>query len=411
MPNSKLSVFRLNFLSVYLLNFMGDWLQGPYLYALYRSYGYDVGAIGHLFVFGFLSSAILGTVAGSFADKYGRRNMSVVFTVSYTLSCLTKLSPNYFILAIGRILGGISTSLLLSIFEAWMVSEHFSRGFNDTELSGTFAMATFTNGLIAILSGIIANSAVDSWGLVSPFIIAIVFFVIGLVVVMSFWNENYGESADPSDFASLIDAFHVVRNSYVMFATGMIQSLFEASLYIFVFMWPPALEAVSAKDTAVPYGIIFAAFMVSTMLGSVTFRFLTSQKWMAESILTLSLILGAISFALFILFQHNELMLYLAFNLYEVTLGIYFPVMGIVRSQYIPESVRSSIMNLFRMPLNLIVVLVLFKVHSLSYVFVFSVCVGMLAVCVALQLSLGHVEGIAKERHSGYTGVGDESEL
>ncbi|KAJ3006358.1 UNVERIFIED_CONTAM: Molybdate-anion transporter, partial [Siphonaria sp. JEL0065] len=267
---------------------MGDWIQGPYLYALYRSYGWDVGAIGELFVFGFLSSATLGTAVGSLADKF----------------------------------------------------EHFSRGFDDKELGVTFAMATFANGIVAISSGIIANAAVDVYGLVAPFMIAICFFVLGLFVVMLTWNENYGtqsEDANESSFASLANAFHIVRNSYVMFATGMTQSLFEAGLYIFVFMWPPALEAVASAGVTVPYGNIFAAFMVSTMLGSIVFRYLTSAKWTPERILMLSLILAGISFTSFILFQHNQLMLYLSFNLYEITLGIYFPVMGIVRSQYIPE--------------------------------------------------------------------------
>jgi MFS transporter, MFS domain-containing protein family, molybdate-anion transporter len=32
--------------------------------------------------------------------------------------------PNMYALMIGRILGGLSTSLLFSAFESWMVSEH-----------------------------------------------------------------------------------------------------------------------------------------------------------------------------------------------------------------------------------------------------------------------------------------------
>lgn len=47
---------------------MGDWLQGPYVYALYQLYGYERNDIAILFVAGFLSSAVFGTVIGSFAD-------------------------------------------------------------------------------------------------------------------------------------------------------------------------------------------------------------------------------------------------------------------------------------------------------------------------------------------------------
>jgi hypothetical protein len=43
----------------------GDWLQGPYVYALYQHYGYSTGDIGKLFIAGFGSSMIFGTVVGS----------------------------------------------------------------------------------------------------------------------------------------------------------------------------------------------------------------------------------------------------------------------------------------------------------------------------------------------------------
>ena len=47
----------------------GDWLQGPHVYALYESYGMTVHQIEILFVAGFGSSMIVGTVVGSFADR------------------------------------------------------------------------------------------------------------------------------------------------------------------------------------------------------------------------------------------------------------------------------------------------------------------------------------------------------
>ncbi len=47
----------------------GDWLQGPYVYALYEHYGFKVGDIGRLFIAGFGSSMIFGTIVGSLADK------------------------------------------------------------------------------------------------------------------------------------------------------------------------------------------------------------------------------------------------------------------------------------------------------------------------------------------------------
>jgi hypothetical protein len=53
---------------VYLLS-AGDWLQGPYVYALYSFYGFGVKDIGRLFIAGFGSSMVFGTIVGSLADK------------------------------------------------------------------------------------------------------------------------------------------------------------------------------------------------------------------------------------------------------------------------------------------------------------------------------------------------------
>ena len=47
-----------------------------------------------------------------------------------------------------------------------------------------------------------------------------------------------------------------------------------------------------------------------------------------------------------------------AFLVFEVCVGMYFPSIGTLRSRYIPESHRSVIVNIFGIPLNLIVVAV-----------------------------------------------------
>ena len=54
----------------------------------------------------------------------GRKAICLAFGVMYSISCLTKHSANFHYLMFGRILGGISTSILFSSFESWMVHEH-----------------------------------------------------------------------------------------------------------------------------------------------------------------------------------------------------------------------------------------------------------------------------------------------
>ncbi len=61
--------FQLFYLIPYTLSVTADWLQGPYVYALYESYGYNIRDIGILFIVGFGSSALFGVFTGAFSDK------------------------------------------------------------------------------------------------------------------------------------------------------------------------------------------------------------------------------------------------------------------------------------------------------------------------------------------------------
>jgi len=67
--NSEYQKLNKSYLIVYSLVVTGDWLQGPYNYSLYQSYGFSLEKIGWLSVCGYLSSLILGTYVGSTADK------------------------------------------------------------------------------------------------------------------------------------------------------------------------------------------------------------------------------------------------------------------------------------------------------------------------------------------------------
>ena len=53
----QFKAFQRTYLTVYLLMMAGDWLQGPYMYALYDAYGFKHEEIAALFVAGFFFSA------------------------------------------------------------------------------------------------------------------------------------------------------------------------------------------------------------------------------------------------------------------------------------------------------------------------------------------------------------------
>ena len=73
------------------------------------------------------SNSYLGTFTGPLADKFGRKKLTLVFCVLYAVCCFIKFTKHFWVLLGGRLLGGISTSLLFSVFESWYVNEHVNQ--------------------------------------------------------------------------------------------------------------------------------------------------------------------------------------------------------------------------------------------------------------------------------------------
>ncbi|KRY75203.1 Major facilitator superfamily domain-containing protein 5 [Trichinella pseudospiralis] len=265
----ELAKFQWKFLRVYLLAVAGDWLQGPHVYALYQSYGMQKHEIELLFAVGFGSSMLFGTVVGAFADTVGRKKICILYGILYALSCITKHSDDFWILLIGRFLGGIATSLLYSAFESWL------QGFEEPHLKAVFANVVLGNSVVAIVSGIIAQYAADFVGLVGPFDVSAVVLIIMVILVATTWSENYGNE-HWSIRDSLTQAVKIIANNKRVAYLGVVQSLFEGSMYTFVLEWTPVLTAAvlnspDPKDRFVPHGLIFASFMICIMIGSYIF--------------------------------------------------------------------------------------------------------------------------------------------
>ncbi|XP_019415354.1 PREDICTED: molybdate-anion transporter-like isoform X2 [Lupinus angustifolius] len=402
--SSTFNSFKNNYLVVYSLMMAGDWLQGPYVYYLYTTYGYEKGDIGHLFIAGFGSSMLFGTIVGSLADKQGRKRACVTYCITYILSCITKHSSQYKVLMLGRILGGIATSLLFSSFESWLVAEHNKRGFEQQWLSLAFSKAIFFgNGLVAIVSGLFGNVLVDTLALgpVAPFDAASCFLAIGMAIILSSWTENYG---DPSENKDLLTQFKgaamAIASDEKIALLGAIQSLFEGSMYTFVFLWTPAL---SPNDEEIPHGFIFATFMLSSMLGSsLASKLLARSALRVESYMQLVFAVSAGALLLPILttflvvptkVKGGSISLagcvqLLGFCVFESCVGIFWPSIMKMRSQYIPEEARSTIMNFFRIPLNIFVCIVLYNVNAFPITVMFGMCSIFLLVACILQRRL-----------------------
>jgi len=321
MQIDKVKRLQTKYLLAFYLMMMGDWLQGPSTYPMYRGHGLDLVSIGRLFVVGYLSAAAMGPFVGTFCDRFGRKRASMMLCVTYSLCCLAIMSNNVFILALGRVMGGMSSSLIHSAPEAWLTNEHFSSGFSSSTLSTTFALATFGNGLVAIVTGLISDTVTHAQlepgqapRLEAPFYCAIFFFMASLAIIATTWSENYGNSAsgDSTDAAAvasdtdfslkLRQAVKTIWNNQAILATGMIQTLFETSMYVFVFLWGPVLESVTPGGK-VPFGLVFSNLMLSLMIGSIAFRYMLENGYSGKDMARLQVTTASFCFLIPVFFR------------------------------------------------------------------------------------------------------------
>jgi MFS family permease len=276
---------------------------------------------------------------------------------------------------LGRLLGGVSTSLLFSVFEAWLIRAHADADLPKQCLSKSFSWAAFGNSIIAITAGLIANKiahagpmtpvtdVIYQGGYLNPFDLALVALVFCAFGARFLWEENYGE--DNNNEATnekgrgkwhdgLKNALTTTLRNRDVLLCGLISSFFEGSMYIFVFMWTPLLKSFLVDPNEdLPFGLIFATFMVCCMSGSSLFSILVDKFAVEKMAIG---VFGVASIAMAIVaMEINETTSFLGMNLFEITVGMYFPIMGTMKGGIVPEDKRAAIYNLYRIPLNFIV--------------------------------------------------------
>ena len=165
-------------------------------------------------------------------------------------------------------------------------------------------------------------------------------------------------------------------------------------MYIFVLQWPPALAKGVAKvfgqGAATPFGAVFSCFMVCCLLGSTTFQALAARGVRTErkAAGTMGLAAAAMAGAAVSAKRNAMASLCAAFFAFELCVGLYFPTIGTLRSKYVPEGQRAIIMNLFGIPLNMLVVGCFLSIKKLGVPGALSVAAGALALAAAAAADL-----------------------
>ncbi|KAI8974852.1 hypothetical protein BD414DRAFT_467899 [Trametes punicea] len=386
------------YLLVYGLAMGADWLQGPYIYSVYREqHGLSERLVALLFVLGFLTAGIAAPAVGLWADQYGRKRMCMVFCCTYSLACAMIQIPSLPLLFLGRLLGGYSTAILFSCFDSWLISSGNKACLSSRDLSTILGHASLVNSVTATTAGVVSNKLVEySTIFSSPFIASGLLLLLDLVVIWLSWDENVGGgSASLQDFLNM----HRLRRACAvavadrrLLALGLIQTCFEGSMYLFVFLWVPFLQESAPPDRTLPLGYIFSALMLSMAFGALLYTCIVHRccttGLSADSpngIVTLHAKLisaictaGAFAFAMSVFSNSEHHQRFWAFCAFETCVGMYYPVQGMLRGKLLPEEHRATLSSLFRVPLNLFVVVSLLTGVAYARHFVLSACALLL---------------------------------
>lgn len=135
----------------------------------------------------------------------------------------------------------------------------------------------------------------DRFGPVAPFDVSLLCLLGGGIIIAMTWNENTGDSS--IDLASTLNnAWQKLKEDKKIALLGIIQSFFEGAMYVFVFMWTPALE--STSKFPIYHGWVFASFMICTLIGSGLFRYFMEHQYRVEKVALYMFVVSAVSLLL-----------------------------------------------------------------------------------------------------------------
>ena len=218
-------------------------------------------------------------------------------------------------------------------------------------------------------------------GPVSPYVMAVPVLLVVGVLVQTQWTENR-RAVHIHVQKSCMDGLRDIGRDPKVFLAGIVQSLFESAMYIFVFIWTPVLDKSHA-----PLGFVFASFMASTVTGAATFDLLRRRGVSVPSLLASSVVIAGLGNVLAAVAARpddtHHTLAFIAFIIIEFSVGVYFRAMTIVRTRVVPQATRSAVNSWFRVPLNLIACIILMCMHNDAFRhgnrLIFLSCTALLA--------------------------------
>ena len=380
---------RARYLIAFVLTRSAMWSKAPYLYTLFMTvHKFSFAEIGILYLVDAVAALILGPITGQLADKYGRKLFCHCYNISIIINLLLRMQ------------GSVSES------------ERVFMGLKEEAIrfrKRLFVKSNIYDAAVSIITSIICAFIYSYLGIYAPFWISIILSVLAIIYIGIFWKENELQvTKTESVWEQLDGAFNELKKMDVL-CIGLIEGIAMACLNIYLFSWTPILK--QSTPGGMNVGFIFTSMVLTMIVGTKSYEvlivYLKLDYYM--SIAGCMFFQGLLLFLTYYIEGFLCRMIFLA--LFNGLTGFYNPLNSIIKSNILVEKYRALLMNLFRVPLNTYVIVVLLTLRYMNSFTVALIAGTMCYVAFAIGLYLVIYLKIHKKRGDNKESLAKEVEL
>ena len=259
-------ILKYKYLSAYTLTRASMWAKAPYLYVLYNKYhGFDVQEIGILYVVDAVSGLISGPIFGYLSDRFGRKFFCLFYCLIVFTNLSLRLTGSIPLAYIAQIITGFGAGLINSSFESWVVFES-EKVFKDRNkekekfLKRLFKNINLYDAIISVVISSVAAFIFTKYGVLYAIGLSMILSLAAFFVILILWSENKPNSSKNKKSESFASALSELKKRDVL-SIGIIESIFQACLNLFIFAWTPILQR-STTWSEINVGFIFICYVI-----------------------------------------------------------------------------------------------------------------------------------------------------
>lgn len=361
---------KLNYLIVYILTRSAMWAKAPYLYTLFATvHKFTMVEIGQLYLVDAVAAFIFGPITGQYADIYGRRLFCNIYNLSIVVNLLLRMHGSHVLAYLAQIATGLGAGLINTTFEAWVVTQankvfQYYPSEKDRFLKRLFRDANNYDTVSSITVSFICAIVYSYLGIYSPLIISIVLSLLAMIASQLLWEENKpAADSKKSAWSQFREALTELEKTDVL-CVGLIEGIIMAVLGIFLFSWTPVLKM--STNGNINVGLIYTCLLLTMLVGikvySIFILYLKANKYLS---LTVSIFFESTMF-IAIYFDNSFFRRLIYLSLINGYQGFYNPLNSIIKSGVIIDLYRASLMNIFRIPLNIYTIIVFFTLRFMN---------------------------------------------